>query len=682
MTKIVSLIRDKHNEIYKALLFMACVAAIVYAFPKEPKFKYDLSNLRGKPWPYENLIAQFDFAINKSPEQITKEKADVIRNSKLYFRYDPEVFKQKEVLVLGKLKSLLRNNRSDSSLYTCKALLDTLYARGIIEVNDAIENKPDDYTILLINKLNFEEERTLKSFFTIKQADTYIQNHIKYMDNRQQLLNLMEDAITHNVFFDRETTNKVTKQNLDDISLTEGGRVKGQSIIMQGEIITPEKYEVLQSLKVEYMEQTGGGTTYWFVLLGQALAVTLLLGLLVVFLLLFRRNVIEDNTRFGFILLFIFLIVIMTAITLKYSLVSIYVLPFCILPIIIRAFYDTRIALYTHLVTMLIVSLLLTDRYEFLFVQLTAGMVSIFSMTGVRRRSQLFVASFIIFIVYGLSIVALLLIQDISLRDFSTDKLLAFAFSAALTLFSYPLIYVFEKSFGFVYDLSLLELIDTNNKLLRELATKAPGTFQHSLQVADLAEEVIHAIGGNVLLVRAGALYHDIGKTDMPMYFIENQVTGYNPHEELDFEESATIIISHVIRGIEKAKKNNIPEQIIDFIRSHHGTTTTNFFYHQYKLLNPDGEHTEKDFQYPGPIPFSKETAVLMMADSVEASARSLKKHDAVTLSNLVESIIDNQIKQNQFINADITFRDINVIKKIFKKKLTNIYHSRIEYPK
>jgi cyclic-di-AMP phosphodiesterase PgpH len=682
MIRIFSIIRDKHNEIYRALLFIACVGAIVYTFPKEPKFKYDLSNLRGKPWPYENLIAQFDFAINKSTGQLAKEKTEVIRSSKLYFRYNPEVFKQKEEFVLSKLKSLLKNNRSDSSLYACKALLDTLYARGIIEITDAIENKPEDFTILLINKRNFEEERALKSFFTIKEADNYIQSHIKFMDNRQQLLNLLEDAITHNVFFDRETTNKVIKQNLDDISLTEGGRVKGQSIIMQGEIITPEKYEVLQSLKVEYMEQTGGGATYWFVLLGQVLAVTLLLGLLVVFLFLFRRHVIEDSTRFGFILLFVFLIVMMAAVTLRYSLASIYVLPFCILPIIIRAFYDTRIALYTHLVTMLIISLLLTDRYEFLFVELTAGMVSIFSMVGLRRRSQLFVASSIIFLVYCLSIVALLLIQDISLGEFSTDRLFAFALSSALTLFSYPLIYLFEKSFGFVSDLSLLELTDTNSNLLRELATKAPGTFQHSLQVADLAEEVIHAIGGNVLLIRAGALYHDIGKTDMPMYFIENQVTGYNPHEELDFEESANIIISHVIRGIEKAKKNNIPEHIIDFIRSHHGTTTTNFFYHQYKQLHPEGEHTEKDFQYPGPIPFSKETAVLMMADSVEASARSLKKHDTVLLSNLVESIIDNQIKQNQFINSDITFRDINQIKKIFKKKLANIYHSRIEYPK
>ena len=273
-------------------------------------------------------------------------------------------------------------------------------------------------------------------------------------------------------------------------------------------------------------------------------------------------------------------------------------------------------------------------------------------------------------------------IQDTGIHALNTDHFISFVVSSSLTLFSYPLIYVFERSFGFVSDVTLLEISDTNSPLLRELASKAPGTFQHSLQVADIAEEIVREIGGNTLLARTGALYHDIGKMEMPMFFIENQISQVNPHEELDFEESARIIISHVARGIERAKKQGIPDSVIDFIRTHHGTTTTGFFFRSYRINNPEGTATEKDFQYPGPLPFSKETASLMLADSVEASARSLKKHDEETLDQHVESIVNGLSIQNQFINADVTFRNITQAKKILKKKLANIYHQRVEYPK
>lgn len=257
-----------------------------------------------------------------------------------------------------------------------------------------------------------------------------------------------------------------------------------------------------------------------------------------------------------------------------------------------------------------------------------------------------------------------------------------FAGSAILTLFSYPVIFIFEKIFGLITNVTLLELSNTNNKLLRELALKAPGTFQHSMQMANLAEEAIHEVGGNPLLVRTGAMYHDIGKMAEPLYFIENQSTGVNPHDELTFEESAGIIVDHVYRGIEIARKHNLPEQIIDFIRTHHGTRKAEYFYIMAKKDNPDEEVDPETYQYPGPEPYSKETAVLMMADTVEAASRSLTKPDEESINNLVESAIDQQIKNNQFDNADITFRDIRKIKQIFKKKLLNIYHIRIEYPK
>jgi putative nucleotidyltransferase with HDIG domain len=309
-------------------------------------------------------------------------------------------------------------------------------------------------------------------------------------------------------------------------------------------------------------------------------------------------------------------------------------------------------------------------------------MVAIFSIVNMRNRSQIFISAILIFITYSVSYIGIIIIQEGNNDVITWFDFAWFGVSALLTLFSYPLIFVFEKIFGFTSDVSLLELSDTNGKLLRELASRAPGTFQHSLQVANLAEEAIYKIGGNSLLVRTGALYHDIGKMEMPMYFIENQAGGINPHDDLSFDESAAIIISHVIKGIEIAKKNNLPEQIIDFIRTHHGTTMTAYFYRSFLKAFPEEAVDESKFHYPGPIPYSKETAVLMMADSVEAASRSLKKYDVETIDALVDKIINSQISQNQFANADITFKDINVLKKIFKKKLMNIYHVRVEYPR
>jgi putative nucleotidyltransferase with HDIG domain len=309
-------------------------------------------------------------------------------------------------------------------------------------------------------------------------------------------------------------------------------------------------------------------------------------------------------------------------------------------------------------------------------------MVTIFSIVNTRNRSQIFISAALIFLTYSVAFIGIDIVQEGGVDAITWYDFAWFGISAMLTLFSYPLIYIFEKIFGFISDVSLLELSDTNGRLLRELASRAPGTFQHSLQVANLAEEAIYTIGGNALLVRTGALYHDIGKMESPMYYIENQASGVNPHEDLSFEESAGIVIGHVIKGIEIAKKYNLPEQIIDFIRTHHGTTTTAYFYRSFQKAFPEEKINEEKFHYPGPIPFSKESAVLMMADSVEAASRSLKKYDAENIDNLVELIITKQIEQNQFLNADITFKNINTIKKIFKKKLMNVYHVRVEYPR
>ncbi len=389
----------------------------------------------------------------------------------------------------------------------------------------------------------------------------------------------------------------------------------------------------------------------------------------------------SDNRKLILILLVIVLITLITSLTVGYQPAFLYIVPVCLVPIVISAFFDTRMSLYVYLITVIILAFLVPNSFEFIFLQLIAGIIAIMNVANLQRRGQFFITSVWIFITYSVLYVGLTLIQDGTIREIDPVMFALFAGSAVLTLFSYPLIYLFEKLFGFITDVTLVELSNTNNKLLRELSLKAPGTFQHSLQVANLAEDAIYEIGGNALMVRTGALYHDIGKMDMPMYFVENQSGGINPHDDLTNEESARIIISHVIKGIEKAKRHKLPEQIIDFIRTHHGTRKVEYFYTLYKNETPQAEIDDDEFTYPAPIPFSKETAVVMMADSVEAASRSLKEISPVKIDGLVEKIINRQVETGQFVNAAITLKDISRIKKLFKKKLMTIYHVRIEYP-
>jgi putative nucleotidyltransferase with HDIG domain len=355
-------------------------------------------------------------------------------------------------------------------------------------------------------------------------------------------------------------------------------------------------------------------------------------------------------------------------------------MPFCLLPIIVKAFFDTRVALFTHLITVIIIGFIVPNGFEFVYLQLMAGIVSILSVLQMYKRAQLFVSAAKIISIYFVSYFAISLTQEGSVDGIEWMNFLWLGANGALTLFAYPLIFAFEKTFSLVSDVSLLELSDTNNPLLRDLAQKAPGTFQHSIQVANLAEEGILEIGGNALLVRAGALYHDIGKMKNPQFFIENQHQGINPHDDLSAEESGEIIINHVKNGIDIAKENNLPDELIDFIRTHHGTSMVAYFHKQYVASFPDDLESSEKFTYKGPKPFSKETAMLMMADSVEAAARSLKSPNAENIDKLVESIINRQIDHNQFENADITMKEITQIKKLYQKKLQSIHHLRVEY--
>jgi cyclic-di-AMP phosphodiesterase PgpH len=667
MKTILMLIRDKHALWYKGVLFVATLALILYFFPRETRFRYDVANLEGRPWPYENLIAPFDFAIKKNPVEVEAEREALRRNFKPYYRFEDQ-----PVLVLKNRVRQLRNI-STADMNMLQNNIDAVYQKGVRA--ELSEGKS-----MLIVRGNLAEEIYFDRIPRISQADSLILAGVSPAARF-----IWRDSIGHgpaNLKIDSALTKQSLQQALENISPARGALSKDQIIVSRGEIVDADKFQELLSLQEEYQIRSRKGGANWLILLGQMAISAFCLFLLFQFLRLFRREILGDDSRLLFILLMVLLTVCMSYLPAIFPSLPLIALPFCILPVIMRAFFDTRLALFTHIITIFIITVgVPNDRFDFVLTQMLSGIIAIFSIVNMRNRSQLFFSVVVIFASYVLLHLGLKLLLEGDVRMLHLNDFAAYGVSTALVLLAYPLIFLFEKIFGFVSDVTLLELSDTNSPLLRELAEKAPGTFQHSIQVANLAEEAIRRIGGNALLMRAGALYHDIGKADMPVYFIENQATGINPHDELSFEESARIIIGHVIRGIEKAKAQKLPEPVIDFIRTHHGTTNTAYFLTLYKRNNPEDTVDEELFRYPGPIPYSKETAVLMMADSVEASSRSLSHYDAESIDALVEKIVAHQLELNQFDNADITLKDITTIKKIFKKKLRSIYHVRVEYP-
>ncbi|HXC03526.1 MAG TPA: HDIG domain-containing protein [Bacteroidia bacterium] len=693
MSRLTSFFRDRHSHIYKGFVFAASVALIVFLLPKEGKFKYDLSNIHNKPWHYDDLIAPFDFAIKKSAPDLETERAEVGKKFKPYFRVEQEVvnrMKEKYAAevnghelfkpVKGKSNPQEENRRANYQMGL--DLLDTVYRHGIVELNPVIEGKPEDFTIL-VKDGSQAREKELRQLFTVRTSDEFLkQASLSFKGGAGPLLlPVLENCLAHNVVYDEVTSTKELDQMKENISLTRGGKYRDQSIISRGDMVDDEKFLILKSLQEEFELKSKENTSYIFVTIGQLTLVCLCFLILFLFLKLFRPEILASDTQVTFLMIMVDLFILLSYLPSEFSKIPMQVLPFCMLPLVIRSFYDSRLALFAHLVAVLITAQHVPDRFEFVFLQLIAGIVAIFSMVNLRNRSQIFISSGVIFLSYAAAYFGLSMLHENSITAIDWGVLTWYGGSALLVLFTYPFIFACEKIFGFVSDVTLLELADTNSPLLRELATKAPGTFQHALQVANLAEETVRKIGGNALLVRTGALYHDIGKGDMPMYFTENQLTGVNPHDELSYDESAGIIISHVIRGVEKAKKYKIPDVVTDFIRTHHGTTATGYFLTLYKKSHTGPIPDDSKFRYPGPTPYSKETAVLMMADAVEAASRSLGKYDEDSIQNLIDKIIDKQIEEKQFVNTPITFRDISQAKKILKKKLMSIYHVRVAYP-
>ncbi len=676
--------------ITRVMLFVISIVILVLIFPGEGKFKYEFS--KGKPWMHEDLVAPFDFAILKSDQELAQEKDAVLSSLKPYYRFDDELYqKQKEALKEDFNDKWDRKYSSKTSniankelqLNLCLDIFDSVMNMGVIEIMPETQDLPSDYSILIIRD-NVAEERPYGDLLTISSAVSKINQWVSGKKNidKNFVISVIENALVQNLQFDAETTLKEKEDELSKISVTRGMKQSGEQIISKGELITAEKLQILESLRADYESQLGSSFEYAGILAGQVILLTISLLSLFLFLLFFRPDVFGSAKQIMLILLLMISTLVINSLMVKFNPNLIYLVPICLVPIIVGVFMDSRLALFVHLITIIITGFIVPNSFEYVFLQLFAGIITILSTVKLEHRSQFFITSLMIFLTYSAIYTGMFLISEGSLTDINYTYFAYFGGSAILTLFSYPVIFIFEKMFSMITNVTLMELSNTNNKLLRDLALKAPGTFQHSMQMANLAEAAIHEIGGNPLLVRTGAMYHDIGKMGDPLYFVENQTTGLNPHDDLTYEESAEIIVDHVLTGVEKAKKYNLPEQIVDFIRTHHGTRKTEYFYTLAKRDNPDEEIDDKIYTYPGPEPFSKETAVLMMADTVEAASRSLKKPDEESVDALVESVINKQIEGHQFDNADITFRDVRKIKSVFKKKLMNIYHLRIEYPK
>ena len=458
--------------------------------------------------------------------------------------------------------------------------------------------------------------------------------------------------------------------------------IKDELIINEGEIVTEERYNILNSLKTEYASiDSGSFFNRNLNLYGQIILVFVIFTSLFLGLRLLYSDIFKESKSINLIIIVMLMMIIPSFIIIRLYPDMIYVMPLTILAMLMVTFFNIRVAIYVQTITLIIISLAVPNPFQFFIIQYFVSLVSIFVLGKNTSRSRYFVTYASIFISYIVLKVSVSLTLDGGLDNFTWNDVGTFAMNTLFAMLTLPLSYLMEKIFGFVTDMTLLELSNTNSPLLRKLSSEAPGTFQHVMQVADLCEEALFAIGGNMLLARTGAMYHDVGKLKNPLFFTENQHGKYNMHNEMSYYESSQIIINHVLDGIEICRKYHVPEQIIDFARTHHGTRRTEYFYQMELKENPDIEVNEADFRYHGPIPFSKETAVLMMADSVEAASRSLNEKTEESISKLVDGIIDAQVNDNQFINTDLTFRDITTIKKVFKKKLMNIYHVRIAYP-
>ena len=671
---------SKQGIFYKSLLILASSLLILYIFPFGGQFKYEFQ--KGRAWQYSDFYSPFDFSILKTDDEINNDKEEVLKSLKPYLRSDislrNQVFKNYSIEFYNFFGNENLKIKKDSLYNFGFQLLNEIYKFGVLPPNYIHKGNE---SIFLIQKQT-EISTNINELFRPEAIFDFLNKKLVnslYNDYEDLFTDLFFEIITPNITLDDEFFEKQKQQSLQNISKSKGFIASGDFIVAEGELVDDKTYKILDSLRREFISKQGEQNSLW-IIFGYSILIVLTFTLLLLFLYAYRYGIYEDNRKLTFIFFNILIVIIaVTAIT-NYNTNYVFAVPICILPLIIKAFFDARLGLFTHVLSTLLIGFIVPNSFEFVFLQITAGIITIQSVEQLYKRANLFISVGQIVLVYILGYIAFTSIQEGSLLKLNLTPIALFMLNGLLMLFVQPLIYIYERIFGLVSDVSLLELSDTNSELLKELSDKAPGTFNHSLQVANLAEAAANEIGANTLLVRVGALYHDIGKLKSPSYFSENQIATVSPHDELSPLKSAKIIIDHVLEGIIIAEKYKIPDRIVDFIRTHHGTSIVYYFYKKQQELTPEEIDVDK-FKYPGPKPFSKETAILMMADSVEAASKSLKAPNLSDLKSFIDKIIDGKMSENQFNLSDITFSEIETVKKVLYKKLINVYQLRIEYP-
>ncbi len=687
MDNFLKKLKKYTQVLYWILIFLTTAILLFLILPSKPKFKYEYQ--KGFPWKHENLIAPFDFAILKTTKEIEHEKEEKINSVSPYFSVDTTILNNK-LMLLDSNWNKLTESASDSMmevLADIKNQIKKIYQAGILpkssESYEVLDNKNELKKIYNHNAIKIP----VKEVYSEKTAYNEIKNTFseigkKYPEAVELIKTLSPiNYIEANLSYDSETTQKEINEITGDISVTRGMIQTGERIILEGEIVNNEKYQILESLKASYEKERINGFDHYMILIGQGVLIILFVLLLFLYLYIYRYDLLIQYRKLTFMLLFFVTIVVSSYYINSFPNLHIYIVPFVIFPVIIRTFFDSRTAIFTLIIASILTGFFAPNCYEFVLLQVTAGIVAVFSLNKMHRRVHLVMAVIWVFITYVVVFTALELIYENNITSINYKMLQWFAISSILLLLVYPLIFIFEKIFGFVSDVTLIELADTNQPLLRKLAEKAPGTFQHSILIANLAEEIILKIGGNPFRVRAGALYHDIGKIAEPAFFIENQDMGINPHDKMSYKKSAEKIIEHVNKGVKMARKHKLPESLIEFIATHHGTTKAQYFYLKHQEENPEEKINDKFFSYPGPLPKTKEAAVVMIVDGIEAASRSMKNKNHNNLKELIDKMVDQKIRENQLEQSELTFHDINVIKETLLNKLMNIYHVRIEYP-
>ena len=671
----------KQNILYKSILILSSSLLILYLFPIGGQFKYEFQ--KGRAWQYPSYYAPFDFSILKSEQEVKADQEAALSSLKPYLRSDIKI---KELVFtryqdeFSRFFPSINNPMVFDSVYKFgESILKKIYENGVLPPNYIHQGNEE---ILLIQD-NVEIPLNVKELF---KSNSLFESLSKWFEESnydayfESFNDFFFELITPNVALDLVFYQNTVDQTLQNISLSRGVVASGELIIAEGEMVDESHFETLSSLRKEFsMLENDDQSSIW-VLIGYSILIFLTFSLLLLFLYKYRFSIYENNRKLTFIFFNIVFVVFVTTVLIGYNTALIFATPLCILPLIIKAFFDARLGLFAHVLTVLLIGFIVPNSFEFVFLQIVAGIVTIQSIDQLYRRANLFISVGQIVLVYLIAYIAFTIIQEGTFLKIDVLTIGLFLLNGLLMLFVQPLIYIYEKLFGLVSDVSLLELSDTNSKLLKELSDQAPGTFHHSLQVANLAEAAANEIGANTLLVRVGALYHDIGKLKQPKYFSENQIAPDSPHDSLTPKQSAKIIIDHVLDGILIAQKNKLPDRVIDFIRTHHGTSSVYYFYKKQLEFDPEGTNIE-DFQYPGPRPFSKETAILMMADAVEAASKSLKAPDIGQLDLFIEKIISGKMEEGQFNASNITLAEIETVKKVLLRKLINVYQLRIEYP-